>query len=94
MTARKKNSELTPSADGQALPASACSAIIGRQVIAPTASKYVRHGYKGRGYLGTVIEETESHAVVSFCGGGRRRFHKSHLSLLKPNSKDQSSPRD
>ena len=62
------------------------SDLFGLRVIAPSAPKYARHGYKGRGYIGEVIEETATHAVVKFGNSGKRRFHKSHLSALKPNA--------
>jgi hypothetical protein len=61
------------------------SDLFGLRVIAPSAPKYSRHGYSGRGYIGVVTEETDTHAVVRFGNSGTRRFHKSHLSALKPN---------
>jgi hypothetical protein len=65
------------------------SYLFGLRVIAPSAPKYARHGYNGRGYIGEVIEETDTHAVVKFGISGKRRFHKSHLSALKPSEQDQ-----
>jgi hypothetical protein len=61
------------------------SDLFGLRVIAPSAPKYAKHGYSGRGYIGVVTEETDTHAVVRFGNSGTRRFHKSHLSALKPN---------
>lgn len=60
--------------------------LFGLCVIAPSAPKYARHGYKGCGFIGVVIEETATHAVVKFGNSGTRRFHKSHLSALKSNA--------
>ena len=62
------------------------SALFGLRVIAPSAPKYTRHGYNGRGYIGIVEDETDTHAVVRFGNNGTRRFHKSHLSVLRPNT--------
>jgi len=62
------------------------TALFGLRVIAPSAPKYTRHGYNGRGYIGRVESETDTHAVVRFGKTGTRRFHKSNLSVLKANN--------
>ena len=56
-------------------------------VIAPKAPRYTKHGYSGCGYVGVVISETDTHATVNFEKTGWLTFHKSRLSLLKPESK-------
>lgn len=67
-----------------------CYAWLGVRVICPSAPKYARRGYRGKGWIGTVCEDLVDKVNVTYSNGARRVWHKSHLSRLSsPNEKDE-----
>lgn len=54
---------------------------VGKKVVAPSAPKHAKHGYRGPGYIGRVVSEEGDLVTVRF-GGMSRTFHRSRLSVL------------